>query len=369
MIHKLLVAFVLTYACSAFGGLGYLNAPACLYDLDRQFTVVRAQTHVANAYTIWVANGRTPLFGQALSNAQYELDQAAKNLEQIMNYGILTFASGQYGRCIPCDPNKGTLTNKSFIQVSWDLVTTHRLIAGNSNSTAYLTFVETTNHHIQNYNYCGHSAVYQTDVSRLVGRWTLAQNAPVQRLLCPSLELSGAYNQWGRIVNYCFGSEKNYWWIGYDLVFIGTDGQVSSVLRQSNLNYWEGRSRLYSGNLVLTRNSDPVPTPTPNPVNPGPTDHFIFVNNGHYVCCKGTGQDNPVYPYQKVGETPLQIHIGRASSMNANSLLIIERPFATRKDAEDYLCRNYKWISGGHWARNYARVEGYLVANSPCRLN
>jgi len=99
-------------------------------------------------------------------------------------------------------------------------------------------------------------------------------------------------------------------------------------------------------------------TPRPRPL------WIVYVDENRKLCCAADEWNH--YPHKRKGELPLQLLINTDDRVDRRHARILKDRFETRHKAVDWVCR-HRIVPGGRWNRNYARIGGVLVGNTPCR--
>lgn len=102
---------------------------------------------------------------------------------------------------------------------------------------------------------------------------------------------------------------------------------------------------------------------------PAPRDQewAVYIEEDGALCCLHDVFDH--YPNKRDGELPYDLEIAEIGVIEGRSgVRILRRGFTDDRSAEEWVC-GHDVLEGGRWTRNYARVEGVLVGNLPCKAN
>jgi hypothetical protein len=220
-----------------FSVLNGTAQPACSTDIDRNFSVLNASQALNRAAA-----------ARNIVDAKNELHTAYLNLEQVMNYGAL-----QWKECISCNPNLAIsgYPNISYMNVARRLVNLSRIIYDRPNYNEFLGLVETMENNVQIVPYCGDYVNTEVNVSGVAGIYDFGEVSGFLNLICDKtlnsdFVLSISKRPFGRVLISCpndtnQNERRFYWLLGKDLVFIDSNGAISSVLIEAEeRGYWEG---------------------------------------------------------------------------------------------------------------------------------
>jgi hypothetical protein len=93
----------------------------------------------------------------------------------------------------------------------------------------------------------------------------------------------------------------------------------------------------------------------------------VYIEEKSRLCCAHDVFKS--YPYKKDGEVTYALKIAEIDAIkDRGGVRILKRGFTDNAMAKEWVCK-HDVAPGGRWTSNYARVEGILVGNLPCKAN